>query len=168
MASFKIRMNDHVLTVERDMIPVQSISEPDPNWRYTDAAGHDHFAAIERRAGDGGDPRVTGYPTLEWITEPHECGVFCEENGCPGQRHVCRQCGEEIRTGSRMGTLRHLAGLVSYEIDGEPVTPEQARAFVTQWQTEINQRFGHDPVHPHIMRAGQIARQINPEGGSDA
>lgn len=140
-----IEAEGRTLEIITDLIEYQSISEPDPGWRYTDRAGHVHTPAVERTAGDGGDPKIVGYPTLVWTTEDHECFDLCEDDGCPAWWE-CPQCGEHIRPGSRAGRPGVMRGMTTYEIDGEPVSPTAARDFVTGWQRELNARFGHDPA----------------------
>ena len=62
--------------------------EPDPEWRYTDAAGHEHY-----REG----PR---YPTL---MTAHDYTYWCED--CRDEHDVthleCSLCGEHIVPGTR-------------------------------------------------------------------
>lgn len=144
MTRVTISFGEHTLEIHREMIPVTSISELDPNWRYTDRAGHVHRPSVTRELGK--EDKITGYPTLEWFPEDHECNRWCDEEGCPRWR-ACPRCGEKITPGSRAGRTRMLAGMVSYEIDGEPVSPTAARDFVTNWQREFNARHGHDAAY---------------------
>ena len=62
--------------------------EPDPEWRYTDAAGHEHYREGHR------------YPTLVTV---HDYTYWCEH--CRDEHDVthleCPLCGEHIVPGTR-------------------------------------------------------------------
>lgn len=74
-----------------DRIEVTSCgSEPDPDWKYTDQQGHQHW--YHKREDDPWDT----YPTLTWITD-----IPATED-CPRSGHYeCAACGEEIGPGLR-------------------------------------------------------------------
>src|ERR1017187_3633868 len=90
-----------VLSIEQDAIPVQMMIEADPNWLYTDKAGHLHYHAGEQAADI--------YPTLREVEDDqHWCGS-CDESHA--DTHLeCRMCGEVVFPGTRSGRLRHIAG----------------------------------------------------------
>lgn len=80
------------ITLERDLQEFWSLTEPDPNWRFVDAAGHVHT-----RAEDG------GYPTLK----PRTDGEYWCETCCDFHEDyvsVCKLCGEVVVPGSRTPT----------------------------------------------------------------
>ncbi len=84
--------------VSRDMIDVTSnVPYPDPDWRSTDASGHEHY-----RKDDG-------YPTLRWIVDESaysrvEHG-FLEEYPEAGH-YECSICGERITPGTKVDAVR--------------------------------------------------------------
>lgn len=84
----------------QELIDVTPSDEPDPTWRYTDKAGHEH-----RYEPDGApeDP-YNHYPTLEEEVEDR----WCPECGHYEQmaRLVCYECGEEISPGTRTPIAR--------------------------------------------------------------
>jgi hypothetical protein len=115
------------LVIEREMIPVHYMSDIDAGWRYTDANGHRHYCDYE--AADH-------YPTLREVTdETWWCADCADEHE---DSHLeCRQCGEVIRPGTTGPGTRLIAGPVTYTLNGEPVTEEQARELISGW--------GNDP-----------------------
>lgn len=66
------------------------LPEPDPDWKYTDAAGHPHFYGPEG-----------GYPTVTWVLDRR---YWCE--GCRDEHQEghweCPLCGEHVVPGTRM------------------------------------------------------------------
>lgn len=153
------------LTIERDSITVQSMAEPDPAWTFTDAAGHEH-----RASGEGIHSMIATpvtYPTLETVYGDESWCEDCRETHTD-EWWACRRCGEKIVPGIRAGVSRTLPGMVTYEIDGEPVSPVAARDFVTAWQRELNARHGHDAaaVRTANIMANGIKSMINREGRS--
>jgi hypothetical protein len=98
-----------------------SLSEPDPHWRFTDAAGHAHEPTME-------DGRVRSYGTLVSVeSEPYWCEDCRDEH--TDQHYECPLCGEVIRPGTRRGRATWLPGLkeVHATIYGAPWTTEQVR-----------------------------------------
>jgi hypothetical protein len=104
------------LRIEREYIEVSMLSprDPDPRWRFVDAAGHEHHW--------DGDRTPTLEPKLErqWWCEDcmdeHEDWVL-----------ACAQCGEVITPMTVPGQpVQRIPGPVSYYLDDEPITKEQA------------------------------------------
>jgi hypothetical protein len=112
-----------VLEVEREVIPVHYLSDIDAGWRFTDAAGHEHHCEYE--APDH-------YPTLVRVTdETYWCDTCGDEHELD---HLeCRQCGERIRPGTTGPGTKFIQGLITYTLDGEPITEERARELIAEW-----------------------------------
>lgn len=81
--------------------------EPDPDWRHTDAAGHDHAAADGR------------WPTLREVTFTQSCGdpECCGESWEVHDRWECPICRETITPGYRATVSRPIYGHVSIEVE---------------------------------------------------
>jgi hypothetical protein len=119
-----IRTSRGELTFETERIEVTSnLPRPAKSWRYTDAAGHEHYWQ-------------DGYPTLvtvvDSVVEPYWC-EDCQEHhdeGDEGAWHLeCPQCHEEIRPGLTGPSLfREFApGRTSWWLDGQPIDEATAR-----------------------------------------
>lgn len=114
--------NGWKLVVETDQIEVTSNSpRADPDWRYTDEAGHVHFF----------DDITHGYPTLVSVTEePYWC-ADCEDEH--EDSHLeCPHCMEVIAPGMTGPSIfrEFIPGPTHVRIelpDGQqlPVTPEE-------------------------------------------
>jgi hypothetical protein len=108
------------LRVISDMIRIDYLSDINADWKFTDAAGHEHHCDYD--AADR-------YPTLR---EVWDGTWWCDD--CRDEHedtHLeCRQCGEHIRPGMTGPGTKWVPGLTECLIDGEPVTPEQAREFI--------------------------------------
>lgn len=93
-----------------DQVNIQSFSgvELDPDWTYTDKAGHNHFAAK-------GVPLM--YPTLEWYVDSIE---MCEGEEYESGHWVCPLCLESIKRGTRP-EKGWVPGMTHYKIDGVEV-----------------------------------------------
>lgn len=93
-------------TLRSEPIEVTSnLPEPDPDWRYVDAQGHEHTYS-------------DGYPTLVEV-EDWPAGVDVDGFDYPaGTRLECRLCGEEVRPGLRgpTGFREYIAGPVTGEL----------------------------------------------------
>lgn len=124
MARFTLSGRQGELAVEREMIPVHYLSDIDAAWTFTDAHGHAHYCEYE--AADH-------YPTLRLVIDDT---WWCED--CAGEHEdthqECRQCGETIRPGITGPGTRHIAGLITCTLNGEPVTQEQAEQIIAEWE----------------------------------
>jgi hypothetical protein len=114
-------------SLERDVEQVYSLNpkEPDPRWRFTDQAGHEHrwVGAKEARLLDGvdaenitgwedieqhileGDRGRLGLPTLEWVVtgqQGFDDGCGCVDYIDEGE-HRCRMCEQVVEPGYRDG-----------------------------------------------------------------
>lgn len=121
-------MNGHTLEIHCEQIEVTSnVPYPDPNWRFTDTAGHEHALT------DG------GYPTLRWIVDvPEHTQMedgYLEEY--PEQGHYeCASCGEEILPGTTVDmSRRYIPGLIECYLDGQPITRAEAEAYIAAART---------------------------------
>lgn len=74
-----------------------NLPQPDPQWEFTDPAGHYHARDADKKE----------YPTLEARSEHVDCdgscGGVCEGEGYTDIRYSCRICGAEIEPGSKEG-----------------------------------------------------------------
>ena len=127
------------------MIDVTTRTEPDPDWRFRDKAGHVHRWRQTRHKCEscGGrlKEKMWHVPTCETVTVwPAECvkcrenerrcprgTTYCEIDECDLQREVktvCKKCGDEIKPKRRPTRGREFApGL--YEAHGTiTVAPE--------------------------------------------
>jgi hypothetical protein len=120
--SMKISKDNHTLEMRREAIEVTSnLPQPDPDWKFTDAAGHKHH--------HGTDP-MDRYPTLVWEhTGSHWC-EDCRDDHVKGH-YICRLCREEVVPGTKIDNWRkYIPGMVEYLLDGEPISKEEAEAFI--------------------------------------
>jgi hypothetical protein len=109
------------LRAEVEMIDVTSRGpRPDKAWRYTDAAGHQHFWR-------------DGWPTLEWlVTERYWC-EDCQDEHAEGE-WICPLC-EEVITPNMVGPSmfkERIPGLTSYYLNDEPISGQRYRELVAQ------------------------------------
>ena len=97
---------DLQIRMERETIPFTSMaSEPDPNWRFTDKAGHEHWWTGK---GYPGWNLLAVQPTESWWCM--DCREYHEDGHL-----VCRLCGEIIHPGyvGPSPFVRTLPGLVT-------------------------------------------------------
>jgi N-acetylneuraminate synthase len=90
------------LRIECEAHDVTPREEPDPEWRYTDRAGHVHTYDTEMEV-----------PTATWVSQgPY----WCDCHGDMVEDHVleCSECGEVISPGMRaVNEARSVPGLIS-------------------------------------------------------
>lgn len=102
----------HTYEMRQDYTRVSDMggTESDPNWVFTDAAGHEH------RADKAGLTRTT---------EPSYWCPDCHDEHDGDSHFVCAQCGEEIKPGTRFRAagVRMIPGMREFRIDGEYVAP---------------------------------------------
>jgi hypothetical protein len=115
-----------ILRVEREVVEVSSLDprEPDPDWSFVDAAGHEH-----RWAG-------SATPTLEErVVERWWCHSCCDEH--VDSILVCAQCGQRVAPGTRRGpAVQYLPGSVTYYLNDEPIPEERWRELVQNLSKE--------------------------------
>lgn len=113
------------LDIEREYIDTTCLTEPDPDWTFTDAAGHFHAMSKKRT-----------YPTLERQSKTVEgSGRCCDDKECDTYYDdsytdvwlECVLCHERIVPGSRTGQPSHIPGPMSWSltISGVWIEPEQ-------------------------------------------
>lgn len=108
------------LRVEQDVQRVPSnLPRPNPRWEFTDAKGHYHAYADDKR---------DRYPTLEALTEPAacdgSCGGVCNGEGYHVTRYFCRICREEIEPGVLHGPHSlDIPGPTSWGLELEGAVP---------------------------------------------
>lgn len=77
-----------------DYIDVTPMEEPDPDWFYTDPAGHEHRWV-------GTMPSGMTIPTIRQVIDVEATDEY------PGRSHYeCRECGERVRRGFRAAKFR--------------------------------------------------------------
>lgn len=129
----KFSHEGHTLEIQTERVDVTPMMEPDPNWTFTDAAGHEHSYTASDHAGH--------YPTLAYL--PHH-GHADDEDECDydDDQHLCypvlacTECSEEIRPVLRPGRPASIPGLTSYLIDGQPVSKQAADDFMAAARAE--------------------------------
>jgi hypothetical protein len=89
------------------------MSDPDPNWEYTDQSGHVH-----RWDAD------FNLPTLEPVSASYE------EDGEIYHyidHYVCHDCREEIEPGRKEGEIKHIPGLqrTEFTLSCPPQSPQE-------------------------------------------
>lgn len=93
---------DYTLTIEQEYLDTGPYREPDPDWSFTDSAGH-----IHKYGKDFSTPTLKEEAYTEWEA--------CWECGCGHQetfyRTVCVECGEEVYPGTRYKPGEKIAGL---------------------------------------------------------
>jgi hypothetical protein len=87
MAKF-LKIPEYTLRLEVEEVEVNTgLPQRDPNWTFTDEAGHEHHAAAFTHG--------VVYPTLEWIVDVEGDDEWPEIG-----HYVCKQgCGEAIEPG---------------------------------------------------------------------
>lgn len=90
--------------------------EPDPDWTYTDKAGHQHHYTKD----------YPHWPTLKWILDRTYWCESCQDDHEEGH-WACAICEEEIKPGEVNRAPRTISrpGRITYLVDGEPVTKER-------------------------------------------
>jgi hypothetical protein len=133
MAYVKTVHEGHTLEIQREVIDVTPMAEPDPAWTYTDRAGHTH--GYTDGAPDG------PYTTLEYRTvhdhaDDGECDADGNQEFCYPVL-VCKRCAQPVRPGTRAPLFRqNMPGMTTYLIDGEPVSKQAADDFMAAAKAE--------------------------------
>lgn len=149
----------HVLEIEQAMIDVTSSSpRPDPNWQFTDAAGHPHaYGSKDHR-----------FPTLVLRSgEPYWDDDL--EDEVSDSWYECPLCGEKVKPGTYVPWGRQYEpGRLQAILDGEPVTEQEVQNFIARakaasvprrsGKTAATEKLVDDAVrageHVHIVGAG--------------
>lgn len=119
--------------------------DPDPNWRFTDAAGHQHQ---HEKTGER-------YPTLRYVIDgQHWCDGISEGSDIHDphmqvdvSHYECAQCHEHIRPGMRppgprsmpghqrlwLSTTR-IDGPIRNEIEVHPANGDDCEELVRRWR----------------------------------
>jgi hypothetical protein len=107
------------MEVEEVRVPTWGGAVPDPDWKFTDQEGHDHYMAPPDT------PHGERYPTLSWKPVMEYC-ADCEDTHDYGY-YVCAKCGERITPGTRSEPPREIvmAGRRTYWIDDRQVDQEE-------------------------------------------
>lgn len=114
MATFANAGDGHSYRMECEPIEVTSLGpRPDPNWTFTDAAGHEHDAKRE---------------LLDWLQDDPDDPPFYFD--VDGDEHnadshwECRLCGEWIEPGTTGPSpyREFIAGPKHYYRDDEPIS----------------------------------------------
>ena len=110
------------LEIIREVLPVQSAGhlEFDPDWRFTDAAGHEHGGPTETFSWV-----VTGSYWCESCNDMHEEGEW-----------RCQLCGEAIKRGTRWRSEEYM--MIPAQTRGSVKVTDGA---ITSWYALVNEDF---------------------------
>lgn len=116
-----------VLRVEIEQVDITSgLPTADRQWRYLDAAGHEHYWQAEY-------PR---YPTLVEVKlgDPHWCDACGDLE--QDMQLVCKDCHEVIEPDMIPGDSfrRFIPGLRRYFLNDVEIGEEQAAALSEEWR----------------------------------
>jgi hypothetical protein len=105
------------------MIDVTSVLPyADPAWRFTDAAGHEHYRA------------ENDYPTLRFVLDSSKrwwCADCHEEHIEEHGHYECAQCGETVVPGEKTDTYhRYQPGRRAAYLNGQPISEDRARTII--------------------------------------
>jgi hypothetical protein len=121
---FELDGTEMTLRVETDLIPISTnMPQRDPHWKFTDEVGHEH-----RAVKTPGDLDVVEWPSLQYVPGPEIYCSRCNDihEDYEVSRWVCRDCMEPIQPGTFIdSTVRHISGMKSYYLNGEPITEEK-------------------------------------------
>ena len=131
MGGNKLHANGHTWEVYMEPVEVTSLHRPDPDWTFTDSAGH-----IHRWDPPGAYRPLVHYslPTLKGVTD--FAGVYDEQGEMlepPIWHWECRQCGQRVDPGYTADQYRqYVAGLKHYLIDDRHVSFEEFKRFAIE------------------------------------
>jgi hypothetical protein len=119
--------------MERELIEVTSMSRADPNWSFTDPAGHLHQWWQEKPFRPMTDYSPNGryiVPGLRWVEDEK----YWEDEDWHTTGHwECRKCGAEVRPGTCADThTQYMAGITSYRIEGRLVSKPEFERQLTE------------------------------------
>jgi hypothetical protein len=125
---------EHVIEIRRGYMDVSHMGPvADPNWQYTDLAGHVHLYDRNNRSNR--------YPSLKWVPgEPYPCPYGAYD--CCDSTHVdhhlaCALCGERITPGTTPGGgVERMQTYVEYFLDGRRSSEEECRALFDAFKAE--------------------------------
>jgi hypothetical protein len=99
---------------------------PDPGWKYTDKAGHQHFY-VEVETGKN-------YPSLDQMFGQVTFCDDCQEAHCDVWLE-CRVCGEKIEPGTRPAPPAKV--LVRRELSYQGVIPKDIGVQILKWSESL-------------------------------
>jgi hypothetical protein len=114
------------LRLEQDVDWITTnLPQPDPNWRYTDRQGHEHYRGKH------------DWPTLNWIVDETWWDEDLQEEDSTGH-WACPICGEAIEPGMLPPPTHAIpiVGQVQCYLNDEPVTKEHAQTILDRWVAE--------------------------------
>jgi hypothetical protein len=90
------------------------LPQPDPRWRHTDAAGHEHTTVDGR------------WPTLDWVVDEVYWCEECRDNHEDGH-YRCARCGEAVDPGTIVDRTTRIRGLseTTLRVRGRSFQPDQ-------------------------------------------
>ncbi len=101
-----------ILHIETERVDVTTRYEPDPQWTFTDAAGHFHAYSF--------NDRHSTLPTVNYITVQEPCNG-CDDDNCEGferREYHCLICSELVEPKTRKTTGRkYQPGLRTWRLD---------------------------------------------------
>lgn len=108
-----------VLNIEVERVDVTARYEPDPEWTFTDAAGHFHAYSF--------NDRHTTLPTVSYVTVHEPCNG-CDDDNCEGferREYHCYICNELVEPKTRKTIGRkYQPGLRTWRVDFRTSDPE--------------------------------------------
>ena len=150
------------LRIEQDVIPVHYMHAADENWRFTDAAGHEHYWTGEPLLMIDG----SHYPSLiyvvdEWCYRDHGLyGDASDPDGHPAAAHYeCRLCGEHVSPGMTGPGTTMIPGMRTAYLDDEPVSGERAEEVMAAY-IEAAQEARRDRDAGKVMDGFGIPRAL--------
>lgn len=150
----------HTLEIETERIEVTTaLPQPDPQWTYTDHAGHHHAYGTSGAASER-------YPTLTLReSAPYWCSACDDEHTDTWLE--CPLCGEKITPGTFVDTSpRYISGFTSYLIDGQPVTEEEGKALLEEIRAASEERE-HRRTLEQTQKKARAAEQAMRDEGLD-
>ena len=128
-----------VVEMERDYIEQWRTEKPDPDWRFTDRAGHTHTWDV-----------LKDTTRWEYVGPPCVCEL-CEheDEGYREEHQVCVLCGEEITPGTLPDHDRHLY----------PTQKSWAGSFRSSRQLEVGTRMDISEITP-LLRGNILISQV--------
>lgn len=147
--------NGRDLEIEREMIEVSiNLPQPDPNWTYTDRAGHDHAYSAQG----------SRYPTLvRRESDPYWCADCDDEH--TDSWWECPLCGEKITPGTFIDSSRKfIPGLTMYRINGEDVSPAEGEALLAEIEAKRQEAARRRASQEAQEKARLTAEAMRSEG----
>ncbi|MEU1135099.1 hypothetical protein ABZ383_35480 [Streptomyces sp. NPDC005900] len=143
------------LEVDREMVEVTTnLPQPDPEWSYTDRAGHAHAYGSD----------ADRYPTLVIRSgDPYWCDD-CQDDHTDSW-FECPLCGEKITPGTRIDSSpKFIPGATAYYIDGRAVSRTEGEALLAEMTAERERAAQTKTAEAAREEARETERAMRAEG----